>query len=265
MKLHEVLEQHPQDVIFTSKYLKQRGISSTLCQRYQQSGHLKSLGYGAWCLADQEPTLFHALSCLQQQEQKPIHIGGLTALILHRQTHYVYPDITNPWYLMPTATHLPFWFEKHLWGVWPQKHRTNFLPYDIGLISWEPKKQPKVIISSIERATLECLHGAPRKISLAECYQNLECLCFDDSIHIDLMQTLLEQCQSHKVKKLFLSFAEHNEVEWFDDLNLSNISLGQGIHVASPFEGGQLCQKYKVMIPQSVLALDDYQQAYQMN
>ncbi len=128
----------------------------------------------------------------------------------------------------------------------------------MGLISWSLQTSCPIQISSIERATLECLHQAPRNISLAECYQNLECLMFQHLVDVHRWQHLLEQCRSYKVKKLLLSFAEHQEVDWFDDLNISQISLGQGIHATHLFEGGQLDKKYRVMIPKSVLALDGY-------
>ncbi len=69
MKLDQLLEQHPQEVVFTAKYLKEHGISNTLCQRYQKNGYFTSLGYGTWCLADKNPTFFHGFSCLQKQEK----------------------------------------------------------------------------------------------------------------------------------------------------------------------------------------------------
>ena len=44
----------------------------------------------------------------------------------------------------------------------------------------------------------------------------------------ELMQTLLEECKSVKVKRLFLFMAEKAEHAWFSDLDLSKISLGTG-------------------------------------
>ncbi len=191
--------------------------------------------------------------------KKPIHIGGLTALIFHGKTHHGYPDITDAWYVMPTDAHMPLWFEKHDWNVFPCPHRTNFILDHLGLTSWKHDETlPDITISTIERATLECFHWIPRKFCLIETYQNLECLGFDDDMDIPLLQTLLEQCLSEKVKKLFLAFAEHQEAQWFDHINLSKISLGTGIQVVSPFEKGTLNKKYSVMIPKRILSLDDY-------
>ncbi len=256
IKLETILEQHPDDLIFTSHYLACHGISHQLCQRYQKSGYLQSLGYGAWQLTGSSPSFFHGVSCLQQQVQFPIYISGLTALILHQRTHYLYPNASEIWYGLSSKKHLPLWFQKNHFNTSPLFFSTAYLTDHLGYISYQQENQPTILISSVERATLECFHQSPKKISLTECYENLECLAFRDAIDISLMQQLLEQCQSHKVKKLFLSLADRLELEWFDDLDISKISLGTGIQSIYPFEKGQLDKKYNIMIPESILELE---------
>ncbi|HCY75809.1 MAG TPA: hypothetical protein DHV28_07790 [Ignavibacteriales bacterium] len=46
-----------------------------------------------------------------------------------------------------------------------------------------------------------------------------------------LVQSLLEECNSVKVKRLFRFLAEKLEHNWFKELQLENINLGSGERV----------------------------------
>ena len=95
----------------------------------------------------------------------------------------------------------------------------------------------------IERSVLEMLYLAPDKNSLKEIYQLMEML---NVLKPKLMQELLENCSSIKVKRLFLYIAEKLDYPWFKKIDISKIDLGKGKRVIE--KGGKLDKKYNIVI-----------------
>ena len=67
------------------------------------------------------------------------------------------------------------------------------------------------------------------------------------TLRADVVQSLLEQCASVKIKRLFLHFAEKHNHAWFKVLNLSKVSLGSGKRAL--IAGGRLDPKYLITVP----------------
>ena len=65
----------------------------------------------------------------------------------------------------------------------------------------------------------------PKEICLYECYELMEGL---NNLVPGLVQQLLENCTSLKVKRLFLYLAEKSDHEWVKFLNKEKIDLGKG-------------------------------------
>jgi N-acetylglutamate synthase-like GNAT family acetyltransferase len=65
-----------------------------------------------------------------------------------------------------------------------------------------------------------------------------------------LLQQLLEDCKSIKVKRLFLFMAEKAGHSWLEDLDLSKIDLGKGKR--SIVKNGIFNSKYQITIPQDL-------------
>jgi len=66
-------------------------------------------------------------------------------------------------------------------------------------------------------------------------------------LRADVVQSLLEQCASVKVKRLFLHLAEKHNHAWFKSLDLAKVSLGSGKRMLVP--GGRLDPKYLITVP----------------
>ncbi len=64
-----------------------------------------------------------------------------------------------------------------------------------------------------------------------------------------LVQLLLEQCRSVKVKRLFLWSAEHVGHAWAEQVDPKRVDLGCGKRQL--YKGGSLDPKYEITVPQA--------------
>jgi len=97
---------------------------------------------------------------------------------------------------------------------------------------------------------LECLYLAPKAFDLIECYQLMEMLT---TLRPKVIQELLEQCRSIRVKRLFLYLSEKAGHLWFSRLDRSRIDLGKGKRVIE--NGGVLVPDYELVLPNELVSL----------
>lgn len=95
---------------------------------------------------------------------------------------------------------------------------------------------------------LECLDMAPTHFDLEEAWLIMEGL---SALHPKQVQSLLEQCNSIKAKRLFLYFAEKAGHIWFKHLDVSTIILGSGKR--SIVKNGRLNSKYQITLPKNLI------------
>ena len=77
----------------------------------------------------------------------------------------------------------------------------------------------EVLVSAPERAFMECLLLAPADYSFMNSFYIMEMLT---TLRPKMVQPLLENCSSVKVKRMFLYMAEKAGHQWFKALNLEN-------------------------------------------
>jgi hypothetical protein len=70
-----------------------------------------------------------------------------------------------------------------------------------------------------------------------------------------LVQSLLEQCRSVKVKRLFMFLAEHHNHAWVERLDLSKVDFGKGKRMI--VKGGRFDAKYRITVPERNWVLDE--------
>ena len=185
-------------------------------------------------------------SDLQRQTEIPVHVGGLTSISLQGLSHYFRMG-KEPLYLFsPQYVKLPKWFLSQEWSSRILHVKTKFLPINSALSDYS-RDGIKLQISLAERAILECLHLTPNRFNLVECYQILESLV---NLRPKLLQELLENCNSIKVKRLFLYMASKANHQWLDFVDQSRIELGTGDRVI--VRGGVYISKYKLSIPKEL-------------
>lgn len=245
-KLNQSLLTAPSGAVLTLAWLKSQGISQKLANYYAKSGWLHRVGDGAFTVRTEAPDWPDAIFGLQQKGST-FHPGGRTALELTSTAHFLPLGNEGPIYLFSLSKErLPQWFKRLLWAGRVHHVRTNFLPPELGLREYE-RRGYSIRSSDPERAILELL--LHQEIDEAG-YEHAR-LVFEGlgTLRPTLVQTLLEKCTSIKVKRLFLHLAELHRHPWFQQLDLSKITLGSGKRVL--VRGGRLDPKYLITVPAS--------------
>lgn len=242
-KINQLLATAPHGVVLLSSWLKKKGYSLDLLRKYRHSRWLESIGSGAMIRVGDKVDHYGALYALQKQAVLDVHIGGRTALSLLGKAHYLELSATKVVLFGISGVKLPAWFCRYDWPVKIEYHSTSIFPVDLGLVDIQIKEF-SVKISGEARAMMECLYLAPENQELSECYELMENM---NNLRPQLVQKLLEQCSSIKVKRLFLCLAERIGHEWLNYLEIQKIDLGKGKR--SFIKNGLYDAKYQITIP----------------
>jgi len=235
----------PSGVVLTSAWLEAQGISSKLAWWYVHSGLLEKLGTNAYKKTGDHITCLGAISALQTQLALPIHIGGKTALHLLGLGHFV--PMQGRQHIMlfaPTTTKIPKWLLANTWDAALEIYKSSLFSNDQGLIE-RSSNSVNLKIASPERAALELLYLYPQHQSLSEITHLIENLT---QLRPKVIQSLLEDCHSIKVKRLFLHLSEQVNHPWLSSLDITKIDLGTGKRVLG--NGGKYFPKYKLSLPE---------------
>jgi len=243
-KINSLLQKLPSGALYFGSWLKENGISYFLQRHYRDSQWLTAIDKGVMYRTGENPTLFSALSCFNSQLNKKFHIGALSALEMRGFAHYVPLGRQTIVVYCPHNEWFPKWFSKFDWGVEILKKYSEFSETGITTIS---ENSFEIAISSPERAFLESLDLAPKYYNLTDLYQVMEML---NGLRTGLLQNLLEECNSIKVRRLFLYMAEKAGHSWLEDLDLSKIDLGTGKR--SIVKNGVFNAKYQITIPRDL-------------
>jgi len=248
-KIKRLLAGHQPGTVELASWLAAHGIPHDLQKHYRKSGWLEPMGVGASKRPGEKVSWMGGLYSLQVQGKVSVHAGALTALSLQGNAQYVRSGHEPIYLFSPLKTTLPSWYRTHDWGHSIVHIKTAFLPPELGITDYLLNSFV-IRISGAERAALECLYLTPERIGLVECYQLLENLV---TLRPKVLQELLEQCRSVKVKRLFLFMAEKAGHMWQKRLDLSTIDLGKGVRSIVP--GGVFMPKYALNLPEDLVNL----------
>lgn len=252
-----MLDQHRPGTVALPRWLEGLGISRDLQKVYRKNGWLETIGPGAFKRSGEQVNWQGGLYSIQQQAKLPIHAGALTALSLQGLAHFFRMTEETVFLFSPRQTILPRWFKNHSWGYPVQHIKTSLLPCSAkalregeteGLaLTTHEEKNFFITISTPERAILECLYLAPAKLDLMECYHLMEGL---SNLRPKLLQELLEQCTSVKVKRLFLYMAKKAHHQWLHFVDQKKIDVGKGDR--SIVKGGLYNSDFHISIPKEL-------------
>lgn len=249
-KLNLLMRNWPDGKIQSSVWLNAEGYGANLIQKYKNNNWIEALGTGAYKKFGDQVTWAAALECLQKQLKTEVHVGGKTAIELTGFAQYLKMKETSVVMLSNKKEALPSWMKKHDWNLKLNFKVKNLFKTELafgeksnGFTTIDTDKAT-IIVSSPERAYLEYLDELPKYASYSEAKEIMENMI---SLRPNMLQHLLENCTSLKVKRLFLHFAEKINHPWYQKLKLEKIDLGTGKRVI--FKNGVLDKKFKITVP----------------
>lgn len=245
-KLNLLLQNWPAGTVATQAWLTEIGFSSKLANWHIGSGWLERLGRGAFIRPGNEVTWQGGLYALQSQLSLTVHAGGRTALELIGRAHFVPLGKRKTVFLISdTAEQLPKWFRSYDWLA-------DIRHSSISLYDSIPEKASislgvgtfPIVLSSAERAVMEVIHMMRTNHGIEHVHNLMEGLT---TLRPSLVQQLLEQCRSIKVKRFFLWSAETAGHDWFKRLDVDRVDLGKGKRQL--YTGGVMNGKYLITVP----------------
>lgn len=244
-KINRLISQWPKGTVGVTSYLTSLGFSYELLRRYRESGWLDKFGRGAYILSGDAIGWLGALYTLQTQLALSVHIGGKTALELKGYAHYLRAKHYKVFLYGQRGLIVPAWFEGNRFNVQFLVTRTNLFPENSrsGFTEFQ-ERDYSVRIATPERAAMEMLHLVPGEVGFDEAQLIMENL---GTLRPAVVQELLTECRSVKVKRMFLYMAERQEHPWSLKLDVSKIDLGKGKRMIVP--NGRYDAKYQITVP----------------
>ena len=237
------------EFVHTHSWFKSHGISYQSIHQCLKNNLIKKLGGGAYVKAKGKLNWQAAIFTAQKELQLPFHVAGQTALELQGLGHFVKMGKKPLVYIVKRKeTRIPIWLKKNNWGVVFHFKTSSLFSSDLGLMKYN-QSQFRFALSSRERAIMEMISYLDLKDSFETLERYFEGLL---SLRGSLVQKLLEECSSIKVKRVFLYMANKLKLPIMKHLNIRRIPLGQGKRVVS--EKGKLDKTYNITVP----LYDDY-------
>ena len=250
-KINLLLQQVPKNSLLISSWMTKQNMSTKEQSLCVTSGWLSRLSQGVYYRVGDVPTLYAAISSYNRQLGKKCFVGASTALDLRGFSHFVAMGKPTAYLFTQTSQRLPFWLLNNSWDMEVRYFTTKIFGSDFIGIEEMEVNGVELLVSSPERAFMECLHLVPAYYSIMDTYYVMEMLT---TLRPKLIQQLLEVCTSVKVKRLFLYMAEKSKHQWFHAINLSKVDLGEGKR--SIVKDGVYNNKYGITISKE---LDDYE------
>ena len=264
-RLKPLLGDLPPGYVADAAWLVARGIDRKSILQYAQRGWLEKLVRGVYRRPDTHRDVGGAgdwrrlVLSLQRVMDYKVHVGGRTALSLKGFDHYLSLGAeTAPVYLYGDV---PSWLDR-LPNA--EQFETRTLSLFGGTLTGvdgvadanqsSPSQKPlnELMVSAPERATLELLNELPAD----ESFHNADML-FEGLVNLRprLLEALLKECRSVKVKRLFFVFADQHDHAWRQHLDPDDFDLGSGPRAL--VEGGRLHPRYAITVPPELI--DDMQ------
>ncbi|MFO1257275.1 MAG: type IV toxin-antitoxin system AbiEi family antitoxin domain-containing protein [Gammaproteobacteria bacterium] len=247
-KLNHLLRIWPTKAICLSSWLGEHDISQPLTFTYVKSGWLEKIGSGAFKRAGETVDWMSGLQAIQEQAKLNIHLGGKSALQYQGYGHYLPLGEHQTLHLFGYRNiKLPAWFSNYAWKAQILYMQTNLFPPNLNVGLTTVNVDGIVVKSSTaERAIMEVIYLVPRRETYDQALQLMGSL---STLRPNIVQSLLEKCNSIKVKRAFMVMAEQYNYPWIKELDLASVDFGKGKRVF--IKNGYLEPKYQITIPRN--------------
>lgn len=243
-RINQLLVKGVPNGLYFSEWLKKEGYSDQLLKKYRESAWLTSLSKGVMYRTGSALSAYAALNCYNKQLNKTFRVAAHSALEIVGFNHYV--PMGKPILVVAhPKQNIPAWT------------KSDKFDRTIKLFSTETFVEPQIVtmnidgldllVSSPEQAFMECLLLVPNQYNYMDLYYVMEQLT---TLRPEIVQHLLETTKSQKIKRMFLYMAEKTGHYWYEQLDLSNVELGNSKYQL--VEGGTYIAKYKITIPKEL-------------
>ncbi len=241
-------ENTPGGLLF-SAWLKDNGYSDKLVEGYRKSGWLTALSRGVMFRTGDKLDSFRVLDSYNGQLKKNFHIAAHSALEFWGFNHFV--PMGKPVLMIghPKQEAVPDWLKTSEFNDSLRFFSTEV--FSAPQIYVSDDNYPNLLESAPEQAFLECLLLAPKQYSYMDLFYIMEQLT---TLRPAVLQTLLENTDSLKIKRMFLYMAEKAGHDWLHSLDIGKIELGSAKHKL--VEDGVYVPKYKITVPKELYDYD---------
>jgi len=270
-KLNLLQRNLPEGLVVDAGWLEQHGVSRQLRRKYVMNGWLLSLARGVYrrpaASETDEPLPWQQLMVsFNTLLNLPVSVGARTALELQGFAHYLavggplevhlYRNGRMPGWVshVPVNTRIVFHSALRLFQsgeIPPYDSKADptapaLMKAGLTLQSWGHRNW-QLAVSTPERAMLELLDEVPGHETFHQADVLMEGLRNLSPLRL---HTLLTDCKSVKVKRLFFWFAERHNHAWLQKLDRAGIDFGKGKRML--VRGGKLDSKYGITVPESL-------------
>ncbi len=254
-KLNQLLQNLAEGLLVDSKWMESNGYSRALRKQYVDAGWLDQPARGVFHRPRGRLKWEQVVTSMQTLLDYPISVGGRTAIELQGYAHYVSPALQEIYLYVDGK--LPGWVSKlPIDQEFKLRNRSRLLPkIEPELLENKGSNRPgglrqieqeglPLILSAPERAIIEMLDEIPQHETFHHLDVTMEGLV---NLRPKVMQFLLEQTKSIKVKRLFFFFADRHDHQWLSKISRDQINLGAGKRVL--VHGGTLDPEYQITVP----------------
>ena len=213
-------------------------------------GWLTKLAHGSYALPGSPVTWEGVLLGLSKLGGLHLHVGGLSALSRSGDVHYLElggESAIEVW----SQSKVPTWATELQLRPSLKLHYGKLFREGLGERGLTPLKTSArdwtLKMSSPERAMLEFISGLGNaKEDFDYASEMVEGLTLARPA---LVQQLLEECTSVRVKRLFLFLATYHKLRWLKKVDMAKIDTGKGKRQI--VKGGRLDKRFQITVPES--------------
>lgn len=247
IKLTQILKP---GVIYTSRYLKEKGYSPQLLKKYIDLNLIVSDSKGIYRLVGAKTEAYHVVYTIQSILMKNAHVASWSSLRLKGYSEQLYSNAPGT-VRMNTAEIFkrPLWLsrieERNNFNI--KIKQSNILADSELFLGYVNISGMQIRVSETERAVFELLED----ISSYEEYKEVISIFeYITGFRREVATRLLEMCNSIKVKRLFMFLSEkYIDMKWSDE-NIRAFNLGSGVRtIVQDSPKNIYISKYKLLVP----------------
>lgn len=242
-------EALPPGLLATRQWFLGQGFHVHTLDNALKSGELVALAPGVYTKPGLALSWQSVSASLARILDKPVYIGGLSALELRGGGHYgrqqspvhLYGFCKAPSWLskLPLKTEFRWHNAQKLWGQDPEVCLLGAKNWWEGL--------PPYFLAEKGQALMEVLDQVPREISFEHADLLTQSLT---SLSPGRLDQLLHHCRSIKAKRLLFFFARRQNYPWTQRLTADDYDLGTGKRML--VKGGRLDRELLITVPEEL-------------